>query len=313
MMRAAPGLQHLADDALLAELVALCVAGRKNDARVLLFLIEVEERRLYLLRACSSMYDFCRRKLGLSDGQACRRIASARLLKRYPFILPLVVNGDIHLSTLAQVRPFVRDDNVHALIADTMGKTRDQVDRVLAARFGFERNVARSRGVLIIDDELEELMQRSYELTSHAIPDGDRLKLAKRAFRTLIAEEEKKRRAKAERPRPAPAKPTKNIPRASTRAMFEAHGEQCCYVDPTTGERCPSRLYIQRDHRRMRAHGGTHEPANLRPLCGPHNRFLAQLALGRARIERAIRHRQQWRETGETEEDAPPAECLEDA
>jgi hypothetical protein len=304
VMNTATGPQHLSDDALLAELTALCVAGRRNDARILVFLIQVEERRLYLLRACSSMYDFCRRKLGLSDGQACRRIAAARLVKRFPFILPLVARGEVHLCTLAQIRPFATGDNVHALIADTMGKTRDQVDRVLAHRFGLVRREWLSRGVLVIDEELEVLMQRGFELASHAVPDGDRLKLAKRAFRTFIEEEEKKRRAATERPRPGPAKPTKTIPRASTRAMFERHGEQCCYVDATTGERCPSRVYIQRDHRRMRVHGGTHDPENLQPMCGPHNRFLAALALGRTRIERAIRHRQQRRET---DEDGPPA------
>ena len=86
-------LDHLSDDALLAELMACCATGRDNDARILVFLMEIEERRIHLLRACSSMWDFCRRKLGLSGGQAFRRIAAARLAKRYPFILPLVERG----------------------------------------------------------------------------------------------------------------------------------------------------------------------------------------------------------------------------
>ena len=75
--------------------------------------------------------------------------------------------------------------------------------------------------------------------------------------------------------------------------MFETHGEQCCYIDEKTGERCPSRSFIQRDHWRMRAHGGTHDAKNLRPLCGAHNRLLARLALGNDYIQRCIDLRQQ--------------------
>jgi hypothetical protein len=249
-------LDHLSDDALLAQLTACCVLGRKVDARVISYLIEVEERRIHLLRACSSMWDFATRKLGFSGGQAYRRIACARLVKRYPFILPLIENGFTHMSTLAQIHLFVGDDNVHALVADTAGKSRDAIDQILAERFGVRRKEKQERGVVYTDEELEGLIERARELTSHVIPDGDRLKMAKRAFRLLIADEERRTRATAERPRPAPpatSVATKSISRASTRAMFERHGEQCCYVDPKSGERCPSRVFIERDHRRMRA------------------------------------------------------------
>jgi hypothetical protein len=286
-------LDHLSDDALLAQLTACCVLGRKVDARVISYLIEVEERRIHLLRACSSMWDFATRKLGFSGGQAYRRIASARLVKRYPFILPLIENGFTHMSTLAQIHSFVGDDNVHALVADTAGKSRDAVDQILAERFGIRRKAKQARGVLPTDEELEGLIERARELTSHVIPDGDRLKMAKRAFRLLIADEERRTRARAERPRAAAVVPTKSIPRASTRAMFEKHGEQCCYVDAKTGERCPSRVFLQRNHRRMRCRGGGHGAENLEPLCGAHNRLLAELALGRGYIERRIDFRQQ--------------------
>lgn len=279
---------NLSDDALFAELEACVVAGRKNDVRVLVYLMEVEARGIHLLRAYSSMHDLCKRKLLLSDGQAHRRLATARLARQYPFLLPLLERGVVHMSTLAQIRSFVTPDNVHSLVADTAGKSRDEVDRLLAHRFGLTRVVMTSRGVIVVDEELDALIQRAFELESHAVPDGNRQKLAKRAFRALIAEAEKKQRAKVDRPRPGPKGITKTIPRASTRAMFAKHGEQCSYVDPTTGARCPSRAFIQRNHRHMRVHGGGHEPENLEPLCGPHNRLLAALVLGRARVSSTL-------------------------
>jgi hypothetical protein len=74
--------------------------------------------------------------------------------------------------------------------------------------------------------------------------------------------------------------------------MFETHGDQCSFVDERTGARCPSRAYIQRDHIHMRAHGGTNDAKNLRPMCAAHNVFLAEQALGRAYVESRIHFRQ---------------------
>lgn len=295
--------EHLPDDVLLAELHACAVLARENDARMLVFLGEVEHRGIYLLRACSSMYDYCKRKLLMSDGQAYRRIAAARLVRRYPFLTALIARGVTHISTLAQIHTFVSDENVHALVADTAGKSRDEVDRVLGERFGLSRRPLSPKGVIVIDDELAGLIQRAFELECHAVPDGDRLKLAKRAFRALIAASEKRTRGKAARPRPARTEATSDISRESRRVMYETHGEQCSYVDETTGDRCGSRVFVQPDHIKMRVHGGSHAAVNLKPMCGPHNRLLAVLALGRERIQRAIRLRQRRSSDGEE----PPA------
>lgn len=141
-------------------------------------------------------------------------------------------------------------------------------------------------------EELLRLMDRARELLSHSIPSGDRLEIAKVAFHVLIAHLEKTKRAKTDTPRPAPSEPTQGISRHATRETFERDGDQCSYVDPRTGARCPSRAFIQRNHVVMRVHGGTDEATNLEPTCGPHNRLLAKLALGRAHVEERIHCRQ---------------------
>ena len=299
--------EHLSDEALLAELQACVAAGRENDARMIRYLVAVDVRRIYLARACSSLYEFCKRRLGLSDGQAYRRVAAARVVRDYPFVLPLLVRGETHMSTLAQIRMYLTPANVHELVADTAGKNRDQVDHILAVRFGLER-MPSTRNAIFPDRELEALIQRAFELECHSVPNADRLELTKRAYRALIADGEKKRRAKALRPKAtaSPHTPTKGISRAATREMFEQHGEQCSYVDRTTGERCQSRVFIQRNHRLMQALGGTGEAENLEPLCGPHNRYCAELILGRERINRAIRLRQRrLGRDGDDEDDEP--------
>ena len=77
-------LTELTDDALVSRISTLCAEGHALTARLIVLLIEVEERRLDLRSACTSMFDYCQRRLGMSEGAAFRRITAARLVKRFP-------------------------------------------------------------------------------------------------------------------------------------------------------------------------------------------------------------------------------------
>ena len=81
--------------------------------------------------------------------------------------------------------------------------------------------------------------------------------------------------------------------------MFERDGDQCTWVDERTGKRCPSRVFLQKDHIRERAHGGGHDLTNVRSLCGPHNLLHAELTFGREYVQHRIHLRQQKSTTKE--------------
>ena len=264
---------------------------RRFKARLLVMLGDVEERRVHLLAAASSMWDYARRFLLMSHGTAYRFIAGARLCKRYPWLVDRIERGELHLTTLAHIASFITDDNVHDLVEETAGKKRADVDLLLRKWFGVDRRQAGNP--MPYDAELLRMAERAAELASHMIPMGDRLELTKAAYTVFIAFLEKKTRAKTAAPRPAPTAPTKRISQHATRTMFERDGDQCTYVDERTGARCPSRAFIQREHEKMVVHGGSNDPENLRPHCGPHNLLLAEQALGRALVQRRIHCRQQ--------------------
>jgi hypothetical protein len=54
---------QLSNDEIMARLTRICAEGNRLLARLIAVLVEVEERRLHLQLACSSMLDFCTRKL----------------------------------------------------------------------------------------------------------------------------------------------------------------------------------------------------------------------------------------------------------
>jgi hypothetical protein len=83
-------LADLSDQELLSSLSTVCFGSYRLLGRLLLHLIEVEARRLDVRSACSSLYDFCQRRLGMSKSTAVRRIEAARLVRRFPSLLGYV-------------------------------------------------------------------------------------------------------------------------------------------------------------------------------------------------------------------------------
>ncbi len=127
-------LTDLSDDALVASLRAVCVEGNRLLARMVVHLGEVEERRLHLKAACSSMFDYCVRRLGMSEGAAFRRIAAARLTRKFPCLLPRIERGDIHLTALVLIRDLLTESNVDELVSEVAGKSKREVQEIVARR-----------------------------------------------------------------------------------------------------------------------------------------------------------------------------------
>jgi 5-methylcytosine-specific restriction endonuclease McrA len=127
--------KDLSDDELLSGVHALVGDGRRLLARLIAYLGEVEERRLDLAAACSSLFDFCVRRLGMSDGEAFRRMTAARLSRRFPGILSKIEQGEVHLSALVLLRDYLTEENHEDLLHEVSRKTKREVQELIAARF----------------------------------------------------------------------------------------------------------------------------------------------------------------------------------
>ena len=120
---------------LLAGLSQLVQRGNELTAEVLAYLAELEERRLHLQLGFPSLFAYCVEALGLSEGSAGRRVAAARVCRRFPEAFELVARGDLHLSALCGLAPHLDPQNATDLFIACCRKTRRQVDELLAARF----------------------------------------------------------------------------------------------------------------------------------------------------------------------------------
>jgi hypothetical protein len=129
------GLLSVKNAELLAGLSRLVQRGNELTAEVLAHLAELEERRLHLQLGFPSLFAYCVEALGLSEGAAGRRVAAARVCRRFPEAFELVACGDLHLSALRGLAPHLDARNASELFTTCCRKTRRQVDELLAARF----------------------------------------------------------------------------------------------------------------------------------------------------------------------------------
>jgi len=327
-------LADLSDAQLLESLKSLCGQSRAALARLLAHLVEVEERRLHLEAACPSMFQFCVRRLAMSEDEACRRIHAARLARRFPDLLVRIERGDLTLSTIALLHDSLTEATYEELVEAAAGKTRTEVQALLAKRspladvpaaitaiptqapipaVGVETTPSpgaasepqlaplsetRHKVQFTASDELRKKLEHAQDLMRHANAEGDLAVVVERAVDLLLERLEKQRLGKTSRPtRSREQSEPARVSRAARRAVFERDGERCTFAD-AEGHRCPATTWLELDHVIPRARGGTSEVRNLRVRCRAHNALHAEQTLGKEHVARKIRERRDPRQRG---------------
>src|SRR6187455_3219733 len=125
----------LSDRELLARMPTLVRGERTASAQVIAHLVEINRRRLYLGEACSSLFAYCRERLGYSEDGALKRMRVARMAQEVPAVLDELRSGAIHLTGLFVLSRYVRPENADELLSEARGKSRREIERLLARRF----------------------------------------------------------------------------------------------------------------------------------------------------------------------------------
>lgn len=123
-------LKDLNDNELESRLAVLCQKERAASVELLYHLIELDERQLYLRAGCSSLFDYCRRKLLYSEGAAQRRILAARCLKDNAELAELLREGRANLCTIATAAASLKAKST--TWADIAGKSKKEVESIVA-------------------------------------------------------------------------------------------------------------------------------------------------------------------------------------
>ena len=125
-------LKSLSDDELLRRLSELMGQTRRAEADLVAHIGEVDERRLFAREASPSMFEYCRRVLGLRENEAYLRITVARAAREHPVLLSMLRDGRLHLSGIAKLARHLTLDNREAVLERAAGMSHRQIKELVA-------------------------------------------------------------------------------------------------------------------------------------------------------------------------------------
>ncbi|HUQ07959.1 MAG TPA: RuvA C-terminal domain-containing protein [Kofleriaceae bacterium] len=126
-------LEHLSNERLVGELVALVAADWRTTAALLAHLGEVDARELFLPAACPTMHAYCTRVLRMSDDCAYKRMRAARAVRRFPQIGAAIADGRLHVSGVVVLAAHYTEENVDGLIDEATHRSKTEIE-IIAAR-----------------------------------------------------------------------------------------------------------------------------------------------------------------------------------
>ena len=132
-----PSLNNLTDQSLLNNVKDLKQFENKTIADLVLYLSEVDARKLYRDIGFSSLFSYCTTLiddggLGYSEGSAYRRIQAARSLKDNPEIYELLRDGKLSLCAVAEISKVIKPENKTELLELSQGKPKAEVCKITA-------------------------------------------------------------------------------------------------------------------------------------------------------------------------------------
>lgn len=123
-------IQKLKSKELASQLRLLVGSERNVQVDFLLHLAEFDHRRQFLDEGCASLWRYCEKKLGYRDGAIFIRITAARLLRRFPSVADYLRDGRLSMTSLADLREVLAEENATRLFDEASGKSSDEVRRI---------------------------------------------------------------------------------------------------------------------------------------------------------------------------------------
>jgi hypothetical protein len=304
---------------IVAELKDLLARERITLVPILEGIAKIEERELYLELGYDSMWAFLKRELGQSEAMIHYRLASSRMLRRFPQVTEPLRDGRLCMTVLASLARVLTEENVDALIAEAMGKPTSEVKRIvrgldpkpvpkdvttesprssevialpiaaepipMAAEQPVRTEIltaSLARKHITIDREYEELFTRVRAILSHKMPGAAELDIIKEGFRAIIKQDEK-RKGIVDKPRADTIGKNGKISRSVKRIVQERDRGKCQWRSEDGGI-CGSTYRVEFHHKQDRAKGGLGTPDNIIQLCEKHHLLATEIAWGEQHI-----------------------------
>ncbi len=111
----------------------LVLAENGSIAKLIAHIAAMSTRKAALELGYKNLFDYCVRRLNLSEGAVPARIHVANVSRRFPQLLVALAENRISLTVASLLAAHVSEDNVDKLISDCAGMKRKETEEYLVA------------------------------------------------------------------------------------------------------------------------------------------------------------------------------------
>jgi hypothetical protein len=122
----------LSNEELISAVDRLARGEQRTTATLVAHLAELDRRELYAALGYQSVFEYCTKRLRLSDHEAYLRITAARTVRRFPVLLELLATGAVHLTAVKLLAPHLSPENHRELFEAARHRTSKEVERLVA-------------------------------------------------------------------------------------------------------------------------------------------------------------------------------------
>jgi 5-methylcytosine-specific restriction endonuclease McrA len=281
-------LKSLSDDEVLRGAVVAAEMERMATSNLLLFIREVDERKLYCDGKNTSLFHYCIKVLKLSEGSAQRRISAMKLAREIPEVCSRVETGELNLSIVSRAQSFFRKEAKFGLgekkeILETLShKSCRESERELL-KLSSQPEIHTPDRVkpvsqthvqvqFVASDEQMALFEKARGLLANTNPEMTWADLFQKVTEIALKKIDPLQHTAS--PTRSPQNPNRRVPNTSLkREILKKAGGKC--------ENCGSTYRLNYDHVDPWMLGGETTAQNLRLLCRNCNQRQSIKAFGR--------------------------------
>lgn len=265
-------LKHLTDKTLLSDTKFLVGKEREYLTKILHHLREIDKRKLYSELGYSSLFEYCLRELGYSEGNAQRRIQACRLMSEVPEIENKIESGLLSLSNISKASQFFRNNDIEnpsdkkAVLAQLENLSLKEGEKMLFAISGEEKpekenkrriSSEKIRVSIILSDDTIEKCEHLKGLIGKSL---NYQELIEYMLEVSIKDIEKKKFKVLSLSKVSP-------PRLAVNRVINNSTKREVYLRDKKCTKCGSTRHLNFDHQLPFALGGTSDARNIRLLC----------------------------------------------
>jgi hypothetical protein len=280
-------------------LKSLVEKERYYTFEILKQLNELDCERLFCELGYSSLFDYCTRELKYSSDQACRRIASARLLRKTPEIAKKVEEGKLTLTHLSKASSLFSKVEMNqsekielfSRLEETSNNVCEKIIREIAPILHVQEKIKPVQKNLheikfYVDDELLAKIEKIKKIARKNKMDEVLNFLCEKYLTAENKKEEKmqKRQEKIITPTVQGKTTTRYIPVDIKRSVLKRANHRCEFI-AANGKRCDGSYKLEYAHLIPYSHGGKTTIENLKMYCKAHNQFDAIQVFGKEKMQ----------------------------